>query len=177
MARGGFALPVITDGVKEEIVVSYAELFAGDGRFSFDVSGPGFKNEIGNLRIEGELGTDILFGRVMCFTRRWNPISGPTVVSLSIGDRRECGGATRSTCWRSVLICTWATGLPAVGVSNRGGSRQTTGGRGFKTPRVTPRQPAGCPIRGVRRTPVATIRRVGNQPGGFGDISGTPVRA
>ena len=83
---------LLTDAVKEEIVITDARALPAGGRFLFDVSGPGLKkDENGNVRIEGELGTDLLLSGVVVYSAEGLPVSNPTVVSTSLGDRRENG--------------------------------------------------------------------------------------
>ena len=83
---------LLTDALKEEIVVTDAKSLPTDGQFLFDVSGPGLKrNENGELRIEGELGTDVLLSGVEVFDAAGLPISSPTKVFATLSGRQDIG--------------------------------------------------------------------------------------
>jgi hypothetical protein len=160
---------LLTDGVKEEIVVTSATVLPADGRFSFDVTGPGLKLEGGVPRIEGDLGADILFGGVEVLDKAGAPISTPAVVSLAVDGRRNGAGVDKIDTLTVGVDPAWAAGLPASAfpiivdpsnfwgpwIQNAEGDSPATG---------------GVPDTWCAANPGCNHSRVGNQPGGFGDI-------
>ncbi len=161
---------MLTDMIKEELVVASVAALPVDGKFLFDVTGPGLKLDAGGVpRIEGDLGTDVFFGGVEVLDATGAPISTPAQVSVTVGGRRNGGGTDKIDGLTIGVDPVWVAGL-AAGVFPIVVDPSNYWGPWIQNAESDSPATGQVPDGWCATNPGCNHSRVGNQAGGFGDI-------